>query len=358
MGATAVSDRVGNLTLEEINSKVIDTVNSSNLPATRFLARPKKWNGKATYQNIFTSNSTQGQWFKSAETFSTAVNMSTQRLVWYATGFAEPVAISDVERAFNNTEAGQVDLYKSSYEYSQNSMLDRVGTALYGLGTGDQVDGLNLIVDDGTLSSSYGGLSRTTYAANINAEVNAASGGVLDLDLMDTTDDGASISGLDSESPNVLITTKTIWSLFGSLLEPTKQAEYRTMGYGKVSMMTGVGEVTRDGLMGRGGFTAVDYRGKPMVKDDKCGSGIIYFLNETSMEFRSLSIPKLKTVGIRGDVVEGVYDKEAVRGTAFQFRDFMNPINQLAEVGIFVLYGQMLHRDPRKNGKITGVTTV
>lgn len=358
MGATAVSDRVGNLTLEEILSGVTDTVNGSNLPAARFLAKPKPWNGKAVYQNIHTTNSTQGQFFKSSETFSTAVDMTTQRLVWYGTGFGQPVAISDVEASFNQTEAGVVDLVKDSYEFAQNSMLNRVGTSLYATGSGDEFDGLNLIVDDSTLTSSYGGLARSTHGANINADVNAASGGVLDLDLMDSTDDGASISGLESESPNVLVTTKSVWSLYGSLLEPTKQAEYRTMGYPKVSMMTAVGETTRDGLMGRGGFVSLDYRGKPLVKDDKCPSGTMYFLNETSMEFRSLKIKGLKTVGIKGDVINGVYDKEAIRTSAVQFRDFMNPVNQLAEVGIFVIYGNLIHRDPRKNGKITGITTV
>jgi len=362
MGATAQSDRVGNLTLEDILPKVVDTVNNSNLPAARFLARPKAWNGKAVYQNIHTNNSTQGTFFKSTETFGTAVDMSTQRLVWYGTGFGQPVAISDVEASFNQTEAGVVDLVKDSYEFAQNSMINRVGTALYGLGSGDEFDGLRLIVDDGTDSSTYGGLSRTTYDANISAGsgdgVQAASGGVLDLDLMDTTDDVASVSGLESESPNVLITTKSVWSLYGSLLEPTKSAEYRTMGYPKVSQNTAVGESTRDGLTGRGGFVSLDYRGKPVVKDDKCQSGVMYFLNETSMEFRSLKVRGLKTVGVKGDVIDGVYDKDAARGTAVQFREFQNPVNQLAEVGIFVIYGNLIHRDPRKNSKITGITTV
>lgn len=359
MGATPQGDRVNNLTLEEILPKVVDTVNNSNVITARVMAKPKPWNGKAVYQNIHTTNSSQGQFFKNSETFSTAVDMTTQRLVWYGTGFGQPVAISDVEASFNQTEAGVVDLVKDSYEYAQNSMLNTVGSAFYATGAGDQFDGLNLIVDDGTLTSTYGGLSRTTYAANINAEVNAASGGVLDLDLMDSTDDGASLGGLDTETPNLVMTTKSVWSLYGSLLEPTKQAEYRTMGYPKVNSFTPIGEYARgDGLMGRGGFTALDYRGKPMVRDDKCPSGTMYFLNETSMEFRSLKIRGLKTVGVKGDVVEGVYDKEAIRGSAIQFREFMNPTNQLAEVGIFVIYGNLIHRDPRKNGKITGITTV
>lgn len=363
MGASAQSDRVSNLSVDVILPKVADTVHSSNMIASRVMSRPKVWDGPAIYKNIQTTQSSQGQFFKSAETFTTAIEAQTQRLVWYATGFCQPVAVSDVEVSFNQTEAGQIELKQNAYEYAQNSMLDRLGSAFYGLGAGDEFDGLRLIVDDGTESSSYGGLSRTTYAANINAGsgngVNAASGGVLDLDLMDTTDDSASFGGMDTETPNFLVTTKTIWSMYGSLLEPTKQAEYRTMGFPKVNNLTPIGTAERgEGLHGRGGFLSVDYRGKVLTRDDKCQSGVMYFMNETAMEFRSLKIVGLKRVGVQGTVIDGVYNSEAYKASAIQWREFQNPINQLAEVGLFVVYGNLIHMDPRKNAKITGITSV
>jgi hypothetical protein len=357
MSATAFNDgRVNNLTLEKIIPRVVDTVNRSNVITMRVLSRPQAWSGRVVQQPIFTDNSTLGQSFKSTEEFSTAVDMNTVNMSWYPTGFGQPVNISTVERAMNQTEAGVINLYKTSFEYAQNAMSNRLGSIFYGTAAGKDFDGLNLIVDDGTLTSTYAGLTRTSYASNINADVTAAAGGVLDLDTLAAADDAATVSGLNSETPNIYITTKSIWTLYESLLEPTKQAMYQTMGYAKITSDTAVGETTRDSLRGRGGFDSLDSRGKPIVRDEKCTTGSIFLLNETMLEFHSLSIPGLKKVATANTVTEGVYDK--VKPTAFQFRETMQPINQLAEVGIFVVYGNLVHRNPVRNAKITGVTTV
>jgi len=355
MGATAFQDRLNNLTLEEIVPKVVDTVNRSSLINMWVVSNPKPWNGRQIQQPIFINNSSQGKSFRGADTFDTNVDMNTVNLTWYATGFGQPVVDSLVERGANSGSAGIIEIQQASYEYAQNSMSNALGSIYYGTGTGDNFDGLNLIVDDSTSTSAYGGLLRSTYGTYINGYVSAASGGVLSLDLMDAADDASTVSGLQSETSAAVITTKTAWTLYASLLEPTKQAMYQTMGYPTASL-TLPGEATRDGAQGHGGFTGVDYRGKTVFRDDKAPSGTMYFINPSYMEFRSLSIPSLKTVATANQVTEGVYDK--VKPSAFQFRDYMQPVNQLAEIGIFVVYGNLIHRNPVRNAKITGITTV
>lgn len=356
MAATAFNDgRVNNLTLQKIIPRVVDTVNRSNVITMRVLTRPQAWNGRVVNQPIFTDNSSLGQSFKSTETFSTAVDMSTVQMAWYPTGYGQPVNISTVERSLNQTQAGVINMYKTSFEYAQNSMTNQLGTIFYGTGSGKDFDGLGVIVDDGTDTSTYAGLTRTTYT-QINGDVTAASGGVLDLDTLAASDDAATISGLNSETPNIYITTKAVWTLYESLLEPTKQAMYQTMGYAKITSDTAVGETTRESLRGRGGFDSLDFRGKPMVRDEKCTSGVIFLLNESLLEFHSLSLNGLRRIATANSVTEGVYDK--VKPTAFQFRETMKPINQLAEVGLFVVYGNLIHRNPNRNAKLTGVTTV
>ncbi len=81
----------------------------------------------------------------------------------------------------------------------------------------------------------------------------------------------------------------------------------------------------------------------------------MWLLNESWLEFDSLTIPGLSTVRVANQVTEGVYDK--VPPTAFQWRDLMSPVNQLAEVGIFVCYGNMIDRNPNRNEKISGITS-
>lgn len=358
--ATASNNRVNYLTLEKILPKVVDTVNKSNWILSRKFSNPVPANGRSVNQAITVSNSTQGTSFKGVETFATAVEYAPVQMTWYWTGYAQPMTISTVERGINQTPLGMVNLYKASAEFAQNSMSNALGNILYGFGAGNDFDGLGLIVDDGTATTSYGGLLRTTYGANINAGgstgIIAASGGVLDLATMDSADDAATISGLLSETPNVILTTRAAWSLYGSLLEPTKMAQYNTMGQPYISGEGGNGPVqSGDGLRGRGGWGSLDYRGKEIVRDDKCTTGVMFFLNESYLEFDSLSIPGLSTVRVQNQVTEGVYDKAPP--SAFQWRDLMSPVNQLAEVGIFVVYGQMFHRNPNRNEKITGITT-
>ncbi len=359
MGASAFNDRVGNLSLQKILPKIVDTVNRSNVITLRVMNNPKSWSGKVINQAIFTDSSSQGEFFQGAKVFSTDIDMTNKQMSWYPTGFGQPIAFSRVDQALSNTEAGVIAVTQASADYAANSMKSRLGDAFYGTGTGDQFDGLNLIVDDGTLTSSYAGLSRTTYGTNINGAVNAASGGVLDLDALAGVDDDATVAGVNEMTPNVMITTKAVWSLYESLLEPTKKAEYRSFGYPMVTADSAVGQSWRgDQKLGAsGGFQALDFRGKPMLKDEKCPTGRVYFLNEYNMEFHSLKLPNLKTVAVSSSVTEGVYDK--YKASAFQFRDYMEPYNQpTAEVGFFIVYGQLIHRDPRLNGQLTGVTGV
>lgn len=357
--ATAQNNRVGYLTLEKILPKVVDTVNKSSWIIQRKFSQPQAWNGRLVQQAINVNNSTQGQSFKGTETFPTAVEYAPVVMTWYSTGYAQPVTISKVERGMNQTPLGVVNLYKASFEFAQNSMSDQLGSILYGFGTGNDFDGLGLIVDDSTSTSTYAGLSRTTYGANINCGgstgIIAASGGAIDLATMDSADDAASVSGLASETPNVVLTTRAVWSLYGSLLEPQKWASYGAMGGNIQAGDAGTG-MAGSGQALQGGSVEIEYRGKPVLRDDKCTSGVMFFLNETWMDFYSLNIPGLSTVRVANQVTDGVYDK--VPPTAFQWRDLMSPVNQLAEVGIFVVYGNLIHRNPIRNEKITGITSI
>ena len=363
MSATAQPDRVGNITLETINATTVDTVNRSSEINKRVLSNPQRWNGRYQSVPLFTNNSTLGQSFKGTETFDTSIDYNTTPMTFYPTGYAQPVGISVVERSINATPAGVIELYQNSYEYAQNSMITALGNMFYGYGTGNDFDGLGLIIDDGTNSSTYGGLSRTTYAANINAGGStglvAASGGVIDMATMDSADDAATISGDASETPNAILTTQTVWSLYASLLTPTAMATYGSLGAAGGFINGTSGNNTPVNMNSapsyHGGTNSVTYRGKPVVRDQKALSGCMYFVNDKYLVFKSLNLMGLNQIATSERTVEGAYDN--VKLTAFQFRTPMMPVNALSEVGIFVLYGNMYHKNPNRNEMITGITT-
>lgn len=356
MSATAQNDRVNNITLQDYNASVVDTVNQSSEIMKRVVSRPERWNGRSYSSPIFTSNSQLGTSFKGTETFDTSIDYSTQQMTWYPTGYAQPVGVSIVERSINATPSGVVDLYKSSYQYAQNSMITALGQIFYGTGSGNDFDGLGVIVDDGTSTSSYAGLTRATYPT-INGYVTAASGGVLDLDLMAAADDGATISGNESETPNVILSNQTVWSLYEALLQPTVSARYEGQGGSFVDGSSAVKQSVKqsDSLWLKGGATSVSYRGKPLVRDQKAPSGTMIGINENWFYFKSLKLEGLDLIATQEDVTAGAY--ESYKVSAFQFRKPLMPVNQLAEVGIFVMYGQFYCENPNRNFKITGITT-
>lgn len=360
MSATAQNDRVNNLTLEDINAKVVDTVNVSSEIMKRVVSRPGKWNGRAKQVPIFTNNSVLGQSFKGTETFDTSIDMNTVNLVFYPTGYAQPVGVSLVERSINSTPAGVIDLYKTSWQYAQNSMITALASIFYGFGTGNDFDGAGVIVDDGTNTSTYGGLTRATYP-QINAGgstgIIAATAGVLDLATMASADNAATIAGNLAEAPNVIMANQTVWSLYDSLLEPTTRASYGSLGGEFISGGTAVQQQSSQShaLNLTAGATSLEYRGKPLVRDQKSPSGKMWFWNENWWNFDSLSLQGLDTVATTESVTAGAY--ESYKVSAFQFRQMMQPVNQFAEVGIFAMYGQLYCENPNRNDVITGITT-
>lgn len=358
MAGTAFPDRSANLTKPQILKRITDTVSRSNVITMRMLHEPQSWDGKVITQNIFTTQSSQGEWFNGVHAFSTDIDQSTVNLNWYPTGFGQPVAVSNVDVALSNTESGVIAVEKASADFAANSMRSRLGDALYSTGLGDTLDGLGLIVDDGTSTSSYGGLSRTTYGTYINGQVNAASGGVLDLEFLASLDDDATISGIAELTPNIGITTKAVFSLYESTMTPTTRANYQAFGYSKVTATTAIGQAARGDTLGAsGGFQALDYRGKPIVRDEKCPSGKIWFLNEYQMEYHSLKLPNFSTVARKQEATDGANSHLAA--TPYQWRDYMEPYNMpTAKVGFMMIYGNLIHRDPRLNAVGTGVTTV
>jgi hypothetical protein len=356
MSQTAQNDRVNNITLEDINAKVVDTVNRSSEIMKRVVSRPERWNGRSYQSPIFVNNSSLGQSFKGVETFDTSIDMNTVNMTWYPTGYAQPVGISVVERSINATPAGVIDLYKVSYQYAQNSMVTALANIFYGVGSGNDFDGLALIVDDGTSTSSYGGLTRATYPT-INGFLVSASGGVLDLATMASADDGATISGDMSETPNVILTNQTVWSLYDSLLEPTVRSTFSGLGGEFIDGSTAVKQAPSagDGFSLNAGATSTRFRAKPLVRDQKSPTGKMWFLNEDWFHFRSLPLVGLNIVATTESVTAGAYDNYKV--SAFQFREFMSPVNALSEVGIFVMYGNFYCENPNRNALISGITT-
>lgn len=356
-------------TAQRVAPYVVDAVHGSSVLSARVLAMPKPWAMGQYEQNpIQIAESTTGGDFTGLGNFDTSDVSTDVNLQWLTKGYYQNITIPIPLISLNNTEAGIISLTKRKMDVAKTAIMSQVCTRLYGLGTGDAIEGLQLQTDVGTYSSSYGGQSRSTYGAYINGQVTPASGGVISFQTAAAQVDLCSAASTSGESTNLILTTKTVWGLIETIVEAKNRGNYDTSrGYLRVSPYTPMGTAARPDQLPVGmiGFDAYYLRGIPVVKDDKCPTGLVYTLNENYMKFVSLNLLGLQSVKMQPQVYRGVYDdtdgkddQTPEQATAFQITDQRMPTNQLGNVQQIVIYGNFANFNPKRSGVITGVTTV
>lgn len=355
------TDRVKEITYQDILPSIVDFVNNSNIFTARVTSSPKNWKGTTTDQPIRIANSTTGGSFDGLDEFDTSATNNTRSLKWYVKAYAQSVVIPGIEQAVNgNSEKQVLSLVADRLDEAKVSLADSLGDQLYGYGTGKDIEGLGLIVDDGTATSSYGGITRADLPS-VNGDVTPASGGTFSLDLASAEFDNVSAAGSGQESPTIALTTKAIWSMFEKILNGKLQANYDATainGYNRVSGKTPIGtSVPAESLKGALGVDAISYRGKPVVADDKATTGRFYWLNERYIEFRRLLSDELESVSSKQQVTDGVY-KDIEMPSFMQLRDFMSPVNQFGKIGALIVMGNLICRQPRRNGVVTNITSI
>lgn len=352
------SERVTAITYNKIMPSIVDFVNNSNVLTARVMSNVKKWEGVNMTQPIRIANSTTGGSFDGLDQFDTSTTNNTRSLTWYVKAYEQSVVVPGIEKAINGSSETQViKLMADRLEEAKISLTQALGDLLYGMGNGKDIEGLGLIVDDGTATTTYGGLARTV--AGNAADVTAATNGYLTLELIGSEFSAVSAAGAANEAPTMGLTTQAVWDLFETLLGAKLSANYDTTsisGYNKVSGKTPMGiAVPAAELKGAAGFNAITFRGRPVVADDKCPAGKFYWLNENYLEFRRIISGDLKQVDMNINVTEGA-DKEVKQPSFLQLRDFMSPINQFGEIGALIVMGNFICRQPRRQGVITGIT--
>lgn len=356
-------------TAQRVAPYVVDAVHGSSVLAARVLSQPKKWAMGQYEQNpIQVSESTTGGDFQGLGQFDTSDVSTDVNLQWLTKGYYQNITIPIPLISLNNTEAGIINLTKRKMDVAKTAIMSQIGSRLYGLGTGDAIEGLQLQTDNGTYSTAYGNLSRTTYGAFINGQVTPASGGVISFQSLAAQVDLCSAASTSGESTNLILTTKTVWGLVETIVEAKNRGNYDTSrGYLRVSPYTPMGTAARPDQLPVGmiGFDSYYFRGIPVVKDDKCPTGLVYTLNENYLKFVSLDLVGLQNINMQPQVYRGVYDdtggkddQTPEQATAFQITDQRMPTNQLGNVQQIVIYGNFANFNPKRSGVITGVTTI
>ena len=320
---------------------VVDTVLNSNVLFQRVVRGAKKWGGRTLRVPIKVSKNTTGQSFRGFDTFSVAATDNRQFLEFTPSFYQITVALPGDELSVADTEDKVLDLMKLTIQSDTEDMADDLGTIFYSDGTGNSSKdplGLSALVDDGNSVSTIGGLSRSTYATL--ASTVTASGGTLSLAKVDTLF-AAVTSG--AQKPSAVFTTETVFNLYGQLLRPQERINK------EASKMKG-------GLFGSTGFTALDYAGRPVIMDEKCTSGAFIAVNEAFVDWYALPFFNAKAVSYKSQIEGNDYD--APIGLGFSWTDWIVPANAGAVVGHIYFGGQFITTNPKRHGKLTGITGI
>lgn len=355
------SNRVENTSRRVLAAKVVDNILNSATLASRHMGMGKSFQGSTKDITVKITDGGQGQWVGGMEVLSKAATDTTVTLSYAHTAFEQPVVLPMLESFANVGEGQEIDLDQFKIDEAKREALSTIGSAWYGLGTGDQMLGLGAIVDDGTDVASIGGQSRSTYTT-LNA-TRTASGGTLSLSKLATLHDNVSDAGGGDEEPTIHVTTKAAWSLYEQLLNPQVRAEYQSVGYDALPVRA-MATTKKADLKGGAGFTALTYRGIPVIKDEKCPSGEWFMLNENYMGWygRTMVPPKFKShiskVSLgKPSTIEGVAAMPSNDHGWFLQEMQMMP-DQAGMIGRFWIIGNLCVSQPRRQGRLTGINSV
>lgn len=345
------SEAVTSVTRSFIVPKSYDTVTKGSPVLMKLLQNAKKWRTGVSYDVIIKyQDSTNGGNTGIADKLDTDRQNVRTTMVFNPKMAYKPVVIANIEMTLNQGDEQVIDLLEVEFDSQAQSLMMVMAQNLWtGTGAGNSWDSMFNAADDATNFSTYGGKSRSTYTTIKGYYLAAA--GATTLAKLATAYDAVQIG---NDTPDLIATTKAIWSTYESLLTPTVRAGYTQNGYPK---MNAFGMVpTTQALAGQQGFDTLFFRGTPVVKDEQIPSGKIFFMNSNYFGFKGINISGLKQVNFKksNDGVPLGVPGRIPSTLGFNFRDMMSPVDQLAEVGHLIYAGNFISENPRLQGQMVG----
>lgn len=342
-------------TREKILPDVYDTVTTGSPGLMTFLQKAKEWKSGTSYKfAIKWRDTTNGGNTGIADKLDTDRQDVRVQADFQLKQTTKPVVVAIAETTANMGDEQIVDLLDTEFDSQAQSLMNNLAQNLYtGNGIGNDWDSLANAASDSTLFATYGGLSRSTYSSFSGYYL--ASTGAITLAKLATADDAVTI-GVDS--PDLSLTTKTLWSAYEALLTPSVRANFSTSGYPRMNAFGGV--PASAGLGGTQGFVYLTFRGTPVAKDEQVPSGRWFLTNSTGFGFVGfnyqdadiISANFKKTTDATPSGVPG--NVKSTRG--FQFRKMMSPVDQLTKAGHLIYAGNFIGTNPRLNGQLAGAT--
>lgn len=322
----------------------VDQILRDNFFFGEVLGNTEKWNGSQMLFPIKYQKGVASVAFNGFDQLPTSQQPVTVNMTFYPTFIATNVALAGSDLSVNKTPLQTVNLMKTMMKSRAQDGADDIGNFLQGDGTsfgGKAPNGLANIVDNGSVASIFGGLSRSTYSG-LNATV-TASGGTISLlkvrQLANSITDGR-------VAPDFAITDYTTWAYFEQLLQPFQRNTYTDF----TNMDAGAGFKAK----------GIIWDGLTVFKDKKITTGNFYLLNMNFLKFYGLNWWEGEPVSLADKTIKGnIYEYNPANATkAFTWTNWIKAYNQGAVNGFMIMGGQLVCTDPFRNGVLTGIAGV
>jgi len=342
-------------TREFILPKIFDQVTTGTPGLMTFLQKPTEWRTGTSYKfGIKFQDTTNGGNMGIADKLDSDRQNVRVQAEFNLKAANKPVVVAIAETTANMGDEQIVDLLDTEFDSQAQSLMNLMAQNLYtGNGTGNDWDSLANAASDSTLFATYGGLSRSTYSSFSGYYLAAT--GALTLAKLATADDAVTVG---TDSPDLDLTTKSIWSTYESLLTPSVRANFSTSGYPRMNAWGGV--PATPGLGGQQGFVYLTFRGTPIAKDEQVPSGKFFLTNTKGFGFVGFNYEdeNIMTANFKktSDAVPTGVPGNVKSTRGFQFRKMMSPVDQLTKVGYLIYAGNFVATQPRLNGTLNAVS--
>jgi len=305
-------DALLSTTLANYRDQLTDNVFTAR-PLTYFLmdkGRIRMLNGgtKIVEPLIYGQNSTVAS-YSGYDTISLTAQSGITAAEYDWKQYAASIAISGIEEAKNNGEQEIINLLEAKIMQAEESMREGFNQMFFGDGTGNSGKNWNGLGNIVEASGTVGGINRATAGNEYWQSYEENTAGALTLAQLSTAYNSVSVG---NDHPDMVLTTQTLFEKYEVLLQP--QLRYT------------------DTKTADAGFQNLLFKAAPVVYDEHCTAGVVYFLNSKYLTLVGHS------------------------GKWFAQTEFVRPENLDARYALIMCYGNLTCRNAAKQGKLTAKT--
>lgn len=243
-----------------------DIYYKGNILFNKLLKAAKPWDGGTYIRQVLDYGQPLGGDFNSSSTFNTNKVETMTAARWTPGYYYEPVTYDIDDVVQNAGVAQEIDIVNTKLTKAAKHIRSRLADDLYSTTSyGDSGRKLAGLLWMCSTSSTYGGIAVADLSEWIAGQVDTTAEPI-SFDIIDALLTACMVGDDVGDEPNLLVTTRTLFSAIRSLTLPHLRLEH--------------------GSLADMGFKNIDYLGNPIVRDYKCPTGYLFGLNTNYMGFR------------------------------------------------------------------------